>query len=228
MKSLEFGNLPLAEVACQVFFQSPADLSWDLLESMRSRLAADFPEVEEYYVTPTKVRFALQVGVQPGMQLSSATGATVEIRPTKVRVSWLRQGSAAYPRYAFLRRALQNLSVGFGTTMVPRVVNMSYVNRISLGSANLESLIRPSFLAERACPIREVNLAWERPNGLEARLQILPDDSAMLLVTTIGTTVDGDATDELIMTLDNIHDELQSMFLELITEEARNLWSLEH
>lgn len=226
MKSLEFGNLPLAEVACQVFLQSPADLSWGLLESMRSQLASDFSGVEEFFVTPTQQRFAVHVGVQPGLHLSSALGATVEIRPTKVRVSWLRQGLMAYPRYAFLRNTLLSLSAKFGSTMVPRVVNMSYVNRISLEAAEIGNLITPGYLAPEARPIRELNLAWQRPSGLEARLQILPEDSAMLLVTTVGTTLQAGGDMNVITTLDSIHDELQVMFAEVITEKAKSLWSL--
>ncbi|MCH7813104.1 MAG: hypothetical protein IID40_03695, partial [Planctomycetes bacterium] len=143
---LNFGNLPLVEVALRVSFESPIHLKFSIINQVKEDLGDSFPALTEASRIETAPGVAssmtLGVGQIPGAVYSgNRNGVIIALQGQVVVVRWLKRvekGAAEYPRYSVLRAALWKAyeAVGGacgGSALPLAAVNMSYVNLLDIG-----------------------------------------------------------------------------------------------
>jgi len=220
MPSLEFQNLPLIEVVCNLVMGDHRVLSWDDLVDLREALRADLPHVKDFFSGfSSPVGFA--VGAAPGAAYESDSGSRLEIRPDRITSAWrLSSTSSKYVRFQSLLSTLETAMVTIGGPSVS-VVNMVYVNRVPNSQGSIRDLILPELLpALNNADVLDYNIAWTLQNGGEFRLQVSPSDELSLITTVAGKKCQGDWKADLVQ----IHDTLQAQFIKVITPKAKDEW----
>lgn len=248
---LDFGNLPLVEVAVRATFAESIPLKFSVLSAVHDDLKSSFPDLREpqrFEVAPgvtDEQRFgpghitgAVLTGHTFGLQ------ATIQSRVAVLR--WLKQATASapeYPRFVVLRDTMREVTEAIKAankldTLGIVVVNMSYVNFIPI--TDYSSVIRDYFSSmiqvkaiERAEEVRKVELSW-RESGLDLRF-CLEKTSASFgdeenidgcrLTTVAGTHLpqpNGDGQQQ----LEDVHGRLQIFFREVISDRAKDEWQL--
>lgn len=246
---LEFGNLPLVEAAVRSSFSSPSALTYSLINAIATTLKPSFPELSEskqFEAAPGTGLFHAEFGpgYLPGAVYSGhASGITLCVQPQVIVARWIKNPSLneqKYPRFGALRHAIWSAVEAFRKASGDEypgiaVVNMSYVNFIP---ASDPAAVLKTYFAEgtrlramdNARQVRKLEAAWSKDDNLDVRFSLeqgtakLPAGVAQgyRLTTAAGLrlaeSVDAKAG------LDGVHDTLQSFFLELISQRAKDEW----
>ncbi len=221
MDSLEFGNLPLIEVTCNLVLAEQRAFAWDDIAAVRAALKDRLPIVSDFFSgrIPSPVGFVF--GTAPGAAFESDMGAKVEVRPDRLTSSWRRLGpDSNYVRFKQLFDALQIATDALGSPAVS-IVNMVYVNRAPHEQGSFRDLLRSDLFPEIvAKEVKDYNVAWLLESEVEFRLQVSPEDQLAVLSTAAGLWSSGDWQAELKL----VHETLQTQFLAVITQHAKEVW----
>ena len=215
---LDFGNLPLLEVAVRASLSGPLKLTYAIVGSLAKELAAEFPTLAEPKQIETAPGFGLSPaefgpGVLPGAVYSGhSQGLAVSVHPQVVIARWVRQfgpRESPYPRFPSLRaalwRAVEGLRTAVGEDFPPlAVVNMSYTNFVPVpdpASDIRTYLSKRAQLAalDNAHQVRKLEAAWGEEDAVDVRFSLdqgtakLGDDviDGYQLTTTAGRRLAG-------------------------------------
>lgn len=102
---------------------------------------------------------------------------------------------------------------------------MSYVNLVPREHGGLAEVLERSVAVGGVAwsDFRDVNVAYVVGRGIEYRLQATQVDEALYVRCAAAM----DVGDELLTTVDTLHEELIVRFERTITERARELWELQ-
>jgi hypothetical protein len=248
---LDFGKLPLLEAAVRASLTSPVALSYAIVGAIGRDLEPGFPAIAE----PTQIevvpggpsKFELGIGTLPGAVFAGhEKGLMVSVHPQVVISRWLRQfgpQEKPYPRFSLLSETLWKtvdaLGRAAGKDLPPlAVVNMSYVNFVrephsAAGIRHYLSGRAQLGVMEGARQTRKLEAAWGEPDGIDLRFSV-EEVSAKLgdevidgyrLTTAAGKRLAGTVNAR--TDLESIHERLQSFFLELISDSAKQDWQLQ-
>ena len=254
MKSLEFSNLPLTNVVVRTVFDRQIDFSFDQYCRIWADTRERFDTVEELerFENPPVGLLSIRPVAVNGICLHRKSIAT-SIQSVFVGARWEKAFSPMYPRYDALRECLWDAlsAVKQATDGEVRisVVNMGYANIISRGG-DIDAAARRYLRKETLPPLadqnqlNDLNVAWKESDGLECRivlgqtqLQVPVFDPESnerttqpqnaILLTTAGGAFITEGQDP-IQVLDAVHSRLQTLFMEVTTEEARDEWGYVH
>lgn len=247
---LDFGNLPLIEVAVRVSFASPVNLKFGIINDVAQRLRDEFPLLSELkrFEPPPGIReptLTLQPGSISGADFTgNARGLIVTLQEQLIIARWLKRvepSATEYPRYATLHdslwKAVQAFSEACGGTIPPvSVVNMSYVNFLKSTQAqrvlDYFSEMAQIQAVKDARKIYKVEVSWNEKDNIDLRYDLEQVTAEMgqtpvegyRLKTAAGTRVPQNADPR--TALEMIHDRLQAFFQDLISEQAKKEWQL--
>ena len=248
---LDFGNLPLIEAALRASFHGPVGVSYDVVNSIASRLKPEFPTLRE----PQQIEIAPGIGPSPAefgpgflpgaVYGGHKAGLTVSLHSQVIVVRWVKQPGpyeTAYPRFPALRdalwKAVEAFREGVGDAFPGvAVVNMSYVN--FLPALDPASVVSTYFskqaqlsLMDNARKVRKLESAWSERDRVDVRFALEQVTAKLADSVREGyrlTTAAGIRLAESLdakAALENIHDRLQVFFLELISDDAQVEWQL--
>jgi len=247
---LDFGNLPLVEVALRASFSQPLELTFSRINEIFAKLKDIFPHVTEPQTIEAAPGVSSEMAIGPGRITGVAfsgdpSGRSVTLQSHVAVVRWLKQfigNPPEYPRFPVMRDALWSVigaaQDAYRLEAIPiPVVNMSYVNFIQVTdySRVLEDyfspLVRVGALA-RADEVRKVDLAW-READLDLRFRLEKVQATLgketldgcRLTTVAGTHVPADGGDAR-ESLDLVHNRLQVFFRDVISDQAKKEWDL--
>jgi len=248
---LDFGNLPLVEVALRVSFESPVDLKFAIINRVGERLHSQFPLLTEptSFERPPGIRgasVAFGPGQIPGAIYSgNPDGLIIALQSQVVVARWLKhvgKNGGDYPRFPVLRDALRQAMEAFKDAcggQLPRVVvvNISYVNFLRI--AHTEPVLRRYFsdlarvkATQNADQIHRLEVSWREPDSVDLRYRLEQVTAEVegqtvegyQLTTAAGTRLaEGADADS---ALETVHDRLQLFFQDLISDHARKEWEL--
>lgn len=243
---LDFQNLPLLESAARISFAAPNKIALqnavDLLERLGNRGEWSVSQPDRFEVPPGID--GAEIDVSSSFVLSNLDiGLAVTVQKQLIAARWSKSISPGnpYPRYAALRdtlwRTVDALTVMGALHSQVAVVNLLYVNFVHARSN--ESVLSDYFSSKVQVPVfqnavslQEYRLAWRSACEIDLRLEVAaaevrfgPDIfNGYRLVTAGGNRLSGtmDARGE----LDRVHDSLQEMFRDVLSERAKSEWSL--
>lgn len=248
-RSLDFGNLPLVEVALRVSLQSQLPITFGLIDELGVEMRSHFPRKSElirFEVAPGAptdfVRFS--PGFIPGVAFENQeTGESISLQRNVVVARWTKQANGAeYSGYNSLRDALKRVILALSKsakedTLRISVVNMSYVNFI-VSSGDDDKLMAyfakesQVTLVQSATAVHKIEASWREGDGKDLRYSIelgKSQDSDRELDGHLLTTVAGQALadgPDPFGVLDDLHARLQDFFMSLISDYAKQLWQL--
>ncbi len=247
-RSLEFRNLPLIEAVVRVYFRERIQIDFRLVSELHGPLRNDFPNVAPlsvWEVSPAlkqETQLPIQRGDLPGAEYNGGSeGLSVHLQPQLFAVRWRRgmsEHTPPYPRYARLRGALVSSlealrnSCGAGQ-LNAALTNMSYVNFIRIDDPRPYMKDEYSTQATiEARALQEQVVAWQNPEGIDLRFEVRgaerehagAKETGYLLTTAAGRKLESDS--DLLATVDAVHDRLQGLFADLISDRAKDEWGL--
>ncbi len=246
---LEFKELPLVTVDLRILFQE-FQSSFGMAGASRIERWA---RTHNYAFVVRNVREHLENSAPlsneqlpfGGILLEDPAAAIVAIvQHDHIRVSWfLGAGDkpASYPRYSSLRELLRSLMDEFiGENQSPpnvSIANICYSNFLSGQSfrEDLLSIFTPGFFPpsfNNASEVHQQLSRWRESTGLDRSINLQQADltkgptldsaRGYLLKTVSGIVLSrGDSWEQAI---DRCHDDAQSFFLELVSDEAKLKW----
>lgn len=225
MTSLEFKNLPLAEVTCHVLSSVPLGVDRKYVRNVEDALQSMGFHLISFSSNPFNV--GLTPFSMPSAVYENVNGVTVSITDTGISCAWKQSGSnLEYVRFAFLMKALA-ATIAVVPSYRTSIVNLTYVNQIS-GEMNVFDLLIQDVLPKIAAnPIKEYNVAWNLSSGEEFRLTIRPGDDFTILSTASGMNVSDDISAKPLETLQRIHAALQTQFKLILSSRAVEQWQLQ-
>lgn len=242
-KSLEFTNLPLAEVACRFVFPAPANIStpqW--LDIMQRTTSADFvmhdQDGDTFEILPDRQPLIQPMTINKLAFSHRKTDVLVRVQRDLVASRWDTTLHRPYPRFRALATAVTNayqiIREVLGDEVKPAMAMIIYVNRILVQGTTFSDAVN-RYISSDVLPaavrsnLLHYDIEWRKPNSAVLRLHVLLGPSthqdvpdAMLLVTSANISVGEGA--EPSQALEDIHGELQQMFLMVISNEARMEW----
>lgn len=250
---LNFRNLPLVEAAVRASLESPVKLTFRILNDMAARLRNEFPdqsELDQFHVPPGIRVSKIDLSPQqiPGAVFrGNKDGISITAQSQVIIARWMkRAGTDApeYPRYRALRDSLWravNCLREVCEQPPPRivVVNMSYVNFVQ--SSQGPAVLRRYFsgraclaAADKAQKVHKLEAAWQEPDGVDLRLCFehvtakveTESIEGYRFTTACGQHVSEGESDR--DALDMVHDCLQGFFVDIISDDAKKDWGLEH
>jgi uncharacterized protein (TIGR04255 family) len=248
---LDFGNLPLVEAAVRASLESPVPLKFATINSVKERLAPDFPRLEEperIEVPPgvSDAGVSFGPGQIPGaVYAGNARGLIVTLQSQVIVARWLKKATEngyEYPRFQSLSHALWrtlDAMTEVSGQRLPRVVvvNISYVNFLAV--PHTEPVLSTYFsemahvrAALDAEQVLKVEASWRERGAIDLRFDMVQVTAQVgeesiegyRLTTAAGTRLTGSCDPR--ACLDKIHDRLQVFFADLISERAKNEWQL--
>ena len=248
-RSLEFRNLPLVEAVVRVYFSDRIQVDYRLVNELHKALQDEFPNVAPPPVLDVSpalkqdTQLPIQRGDLPGAEYTGGTrGLSVHLQPQLLAVRWRRgmsEHGPEYPRYGSLRNVLDasfaNLQrIGRTGQRRAALTNMTYVNFIRIDDP------RPYFKDEYstsatigAKAIQEHVVAWQAINGIDLRCEVRGAEqtdgnqklAGYILMTSAGRRLG--PPDDPLSSLDAVHAELQGLFVDLISERAKDEWEFQ-
>ena len=247
MARLDFERLPLAEAAVRAVFHEILNFSVPLITKIAPRFQNDFPQITEIEELELSggVKGPFRVPLRPGIEFGGhRQGLAIVLQQNYVGVKWRRSlMETEYPRFEIMRdtlwKVVDALKTEMGDALSPVVVvNISYVNIIE--QTNLSAVPRDYFAEKaqlaimRGAPIvHEVVGSWREQDGVDLRfdLRLVPrkanqkEQEALRLATGAGIRLHERLTAKEALQL--VHDRLQAMFADVISERAKAEWGLE-
>ncbi len=253
MSSLEFTNLPLEEVACRAGFDVIEPISLPQYVKIWQSMHEHFPDIRELslpYVGDTPSVLHISNGI-PGITLLSNTGdIQLDIQSGLIVAKWNNVSLKSYPRYAKLRDAfIECCNIVRDSCLLERdsinFVNMAYIHTIlpiaeKTMDRHISALIVPGYLPTSINGefLNDYNLSWRVDGQLDHRIifqksqvemskyvsgQIVSDPVDAVSFMTI-TGIHVEEWSNVFEATERVHNEEQSLFLSMITEEAKELW----
>lgn len=247
MARLDFERLPLAEAAVRAVFHQILNLSVPLITKIAPRFQSEFPQLTETEELELSggVKGPFRVPLRPGIEFGGhRQGLAIVLQQNYVGVKWRRSlMETEYPRFEIMRNALWKvvdaLKTEMGDALSPVVVvNISYVNIIE--QANLSAVPRDYFaekvqlgIMREASKVHEVVGSWREEGGVDLRFDLRlvsqkdneEEQEALRLATGAGIRLHERLNAK--EALELVHDRLQAMFAEVISERAKVEWGLE-
>lgn len=236
-KTLEFGELPLAEVAIRLTFQDrpiPASFAFhhslaNSLEKMEGRTWEIVGEV------PGEVPPGLPFDnmVLGGLRFQETeTGVNLTVQGNMVAVQWFSIGSE-YPRFPALQETLDlclgSISKIVGAEIVPHVANVAYANDIR-DEEVLAKLFSKSWQVPALAAVEGLyhsETIWPE-DRMDVRVTLNRDPAVdqksgrCVLVTSAGMRLDdGDVYADKV---EQLHDRLIDLFDQLASDEVKSRW----
>ena len=248
---LDFGNLPLVEAAVRASFASPVPLTFEVIERARDRLRNDFPQIlepQQFELPPgvTHPKFDFGHGQIPGVVYAgSLLGLTISVQRQVIVVRWVKQvtkDSPEYPRFPALRDTLwravgEHRDTSNAQEAPITVVNITYANFIRVtnaGNVLREYLSNMGQVAatENAERVHKVDASWQTRDLVDLRFSLEKVKATVReeevdgyrLTTAAGVRLG--ENDDPRAALDNIHDQLQYFFRDLISDQAKREWQM--
>lgn len=251
-RELNFGKLPLVEVAVRATLGAYTTLTYRIVNAVGADLRSEFPDLRE----PTQLEVApgvsefqaeLSLALLPGAVYSgNKLGLSISLQRRVVVVRWARNPLSPepnYPRYDALRKPLwtcvNSLRNAIGDDFPPIVVvNMTYVNFIHTEAPS--SVVTDYFSEsvrlkqmDSALEVRKLEGAWSQPGGSDVRFALeqaianLPDGPKKGYRLTTGAGLNLEPSADPSSGLNKIHDELQDFFVKLLSDRAKTEWQLQ-
>lgn len=249
---LDFDNLPLVEAAVRASFNGPLALTYSLVNSIAQELQPSFPRLqaaEQVEVAPGKSGTQIEFGpgCLPGaLYTGHESGLSVSLQPDVIVARWAKHPGlqqSPYPRYGKLRDSLWMAVEAFRKATGDdypgiAVVNMSYLNFIPVPDP--ASVVKTYFsdeaqlqAMENAQQVRNLEAGWNRDDDVDVRFAVVQGTAKLpegptpgyRLTTAAGLRL-GEALDAK-SGLESVHDVLQELFVNLISEQAKREWELQ-
>jgi len=244
-RSLQFTNLPLVETVVRLYFPTNVRIDFRLVSDLHQKLGSEFPNVSPPTLLETSPALSgpqmlIAPGALPGAEYAGGPhGLSLQLQQQMVAARWRRaisEHAPDYPRYGRLRAILHDAinhlqgCVG-GADLSPCIANMTYVNFIRV--ENPRPYLKDEHLTGTtigAKTVQEQIVAWQAQNGVDLRFEVrgaertagAEREGGYLLTTAAGRRLDpGDNT---FARLDDVHDELQVLFADLISDRAKDEW----
>lgn len=251
--SLEFGDLPLIEVAARIVLeQDLPDLGLGRVLKLVQALARKFPVVEDSpsleMAPPGKMMKIAPGSLMAVNFIADPPDARLTLQRNLIRWVWARtiqnesKNALAYPRYARIREELSMFadlvgSIFFERPLTVKSVNMGYTNFISTaGKSTGETAGRylaksiNSAIMESSPTVHEISLNWRTASGLDRKVQFSAGRSTGgsekvegYILTTNAGGFLGSQKNP-IQLLDEVHLDLQDFFLSILSEQAKKEW----
>lgn len=247
---LDFGNLPLIEAAVRVSFQNDLPLKFTKIYECHERLNDLFGHLSEptqHEAAPgISESIAISPGVITGVVLDdNDQGMTAVIQKRLVVVRWVKKlvkDAPEYPRFPTLRDTLWNVVDTLGQVSrldsVPiAVVNMSYVNFIDASDPSkilidyFSDLVHVK-VTDNSERIHQVELSWRR-DGIDLRfclkhigMNVGDETKEGFQLTTVAGARIGDSNKDPSERLEVVHQRLQDLFRDILSDRARDEWQL--
>jgi uncharacterized protein (TIGR04255 family) len=252
--SLEFGDLPLIEVAARIALDKELpDFKLAKLFKLKQALEKEFPIVEETPlfemaappVKPPKLAPGTLIAVN---FIADPPDVRVTVQPNLIKWAWTRTFEKNtnrfldYPRYKRLREELSILAeltgnIFCGCALEAKSLNMGYTNFISTkGKTANETSERylarniNSEIMGSSPTVHEISLNWRTSKGLDRKLHFAAGHSDFGSEQVEGyvltTNVGGFVASgkDPIALLDEVHLDLQDFFLNIISDQAKKEW----
>lgn len=252
---LNFGNLPLVEAAIRISLTEPITLTFHRIQLLHEAIRPDYPRVTEPQVWEGAPGVAEQtISISPVPPIPGVVyeghskGLRLTVQSRVIVLRWIKQAqenAPGYPRYSTMREAVWDAFTRISETFKesPKIaaVNMSYVNFIEIGdSANIlkDYFSEQVHIAatETASQIHQVELSWRDQAELDLRFRLqkvtaeTSDKEAPIqgyqLTTIAGSKVPEGTFEQGNSDLDSVHDRLQHLFQDAISERAKKEWQL--
>lgn len=237
--SLEFDKLPLVEAAARFSFDSPLEVDFRAAQAVLDKLTKfdnlDLPNQIEVPPGIEQHSFAIGPNVANAFRLTGhAQGITVTLQRHLLAAKWQQSPeSAEYPRYGLLRESLSELFNAIQKPIAPvAVVNIVYANFIPTSDVSA-GFIKKYFaeiaqvgLFKNAAKVQQFTAAWRASSTIDLRVDlrhiVRNKTDGQRLLTAGGSRIQPE--DNPFARLDEVHDELQRCFLELISDDAKRDW----
>lgn len=247
MKSLEFRNLPLAEVAMKRFFSQSAGLSLaslpGLLRALEGRYIGrltDLPELEALPGPMGRIEFG-PVSLPGYAFLQEECGVSLAVQVNGLIAKWQRLPDVQYPGYGKLRKSMDDLcnvmsDVGMRFP-APSTVQLVYQSRLGSSFSDLGnpadwlfSFEWPDVAGEAVGSIGELQIVFKGVSGVDKRLVLLEriDESGgryHMLQTVAGRRLKPE--DNVQQCEAELHDVLCNWFPLILSDKARSVFGLE-
>ncbi|MEP6757112.1 MAG: TIGR04255 family protein [Chthonomonadales bacterium] len=251
MSSLEFYQLPLEEVSCKAGFTSTVNFDLSTYVNIWQSLSNKYPRIRDIGqidMTNNLGIINISNGTQ-GVTLES-DDVQIDMQPNMVVAKWTNRIGRPYARYASLREALNDCLTAIEKLNIQPGIEVMYVNMAYLHTVvppfntdlreHVSRLIQPGFLpsAVSAQSLHDYNVGWRIENIMDHRVIIqntaigmvryekgqvkTVHEQAMRLITVTGKQLVDGAT--ACATLDEVHNAEQDLFLEMITDYAKEQW----
>ncbi len=237
--SLEFDRLPLVEASVRFSFDSPLEVDFRAAQAVLEKLTKfNNLDLPSHIEVPPGIEQPLLVASPNVPNAFSLTGHEQDIALTLQRqllgAKWQRtRESAEYPRYGLLRESLSELVAAMEESIVPvAVVNVVYVNFIQTkdpGSRFIERYfadVAQVGLFKGAARVQQFTAAWRASATIDLRVDLRQATrnraDGQRLLTVAGSRIQPE--DNAFSRLDEVHDQLQQCFLELISDDAKAEW----
>ena len=237
--SLEFDKLPLVEAAVRFSFDSALEVDFRAAQAVLDKVTKfDNLDLPSQIEVPPGIENALLVvgpNVPNAFSLTGhAQGITLTLQRQLLAAKWQRTPeSAEYPRYDLLRESLSELCKAMpGSIARVAVVNIVYVNFIptkDVGARFIQKYfgeVAQVGLFKDAARVQQFTAAWRASPTIDLRVDlrhaVRNKADGQRLLTAGGSRIQPE--DDPFSRLDEVHDELQRCFLELISDEAKREW----
>jgi uncharacterized protein (TIGR04255 family) len=246
--TLEFERLPLVEAAVRFSYTTPFEMSYELFLSLSSSLGETFTgpfELPNFETPPGIAELSMPIPpkLSGAMFREVETGIRVLVEPQLALVRWLHSPTPPvrpYPRYTHLRtiadRMLQALANSSAAWLKPTVVNMVYVNFLTEDV----SLMPTEFLKDNAFPpefrgkeqYNTFEIGYRDTDGADITIDVKSayqrihggEQPGYRFATASGVRPVGAAVP--LQSADMVHEKLQNLFVNLISERAKEAWGL--
>jgi uncharacterized protein (TIGR04255 family) len=247
MPSLEFENLPLAEVVIRLTPTRPLPFNVAFAVNLSSALKDRLPEIDDL------VEFEPPPGRTSIMEFATGRlfgarykdperGVHLGVQNSLVYVRWVRDSKKAYPRFSVLNDLLW-FSIEKLRAIVSDirfdVANMSYTNFVVTKASNVTDFLDRYFLKiarpeiiEQSERFHGLNISWQTDQKIDLRLAIerggatldnpINREEGYKITTVAGVRFAEDPAPKDAVKL--LHDRLQILFHSILSDDAKKEW----
>lgn len=250
--TLNFSNLPLAEVALRMSFVESINLSLTNVIELSNRLNIDSNQVHLSKVGNSAPGYSVSEIRKDGdatFVIEDEKSAILTMLHNRfLCVVWVGKvdDSCPYPRFSEMKsRFKQSTALLMRILGLPNfnvhAVNMGYTNFV-LNPPNLEisstipltKVMVGGNAVKKGSRMTEFNMAWSEDSMLDIRLLIQKakihmgdvDEDGLALTTTAGKLIEGEVSLAL-SGVDDCHDRLQILFKEIISDQQLQEFGLQ-
>lgn len=247
MPSLQFKKLPLVEVAVRLSLTEFAPINLTILSKLFRDLEERFPlieDVQQHESAPGTNSFQIGPGTNSALFKGHKNGLVLRVVGNMIAVKWIWQPQIQdYCRFSKLHEelkwCLKHVAPQIGNVRF-RAANMTYVNFVQTSASSAQdtlgkyvtSGVWPSIIGGNQ-DLHHVNFSWRQPSGIDMRIVFERGERRVGSKATPGykfTTVAGkqfeptsDPEDRVI----DLHDCLQVLFDDIVSQEAKAEWGYE-
>lgn len=242
--SLQFESLPLCEVTIRLATKTHLVLELDQLCKITAAFSDKYPKaalIDSPQPSPGRQSINIFVGRPVGARFGSNDGLEIILQPELLAISWKqRTDRDKYPHFEKLKSELkwaaETIAETTGGPLKFNAINMAYVDLVPCESQPTSEFVA-SYFAEGLLPTRllgdgafhESVASWrEADSQVDLRLHLRAlralggKGSGFSLTTVAGRRVT--VCDWPADALELIHEKLEMMFPDLLSQKAKNEW----